>query len=400
MNDKIIVAGRNYCNILTTARALGEAGYRVEVLKVFKQKPNPLKFLRTMKPEAYSKYVCGYKEVVVNGDMNNITRALLDMAEGEKKLVIPVDDYVCYAVDIALDELSESFVLPNVNNTAGAVAELMSKSEQKRIATEQGLPVLSGVVIKSNGGEFEIPNEVKYPCFIKPNVSMLSTKSSMRKCDNEQELTQTLTKLAQKNDFEILCEELADIKQEYSILGVCAGERATAPCAFKVLEGGHRDRKGVTLIGELVNANMLSDIIAQCCRYVESIGYSGMFDIDLIEDKNGKIYFVEMNFRSGASTYAFNSIGVNLCAMLADYYVKGKPIEDAEPVNSSIRFLSEKILMEEFARGDAGFGDIKRCMNSAEAFFVKNENDMKPYRYFKSFYPASAVIRLMYKLKN
>lgn len=400
MNNKIIVAGRNYCNLLTTARALGEAGYEVEVLKVFKVKPNPLKFLRAMKPDAYSKYVVSYKEIAVGNNQNAVVEALLNMAEDDKKLIIPVDDYVCSAVDNGLDELNKSFVLPNVQNRAGALVELMDKAKQKEIAKKSNLPMLDGWLVKCENGEFSIPSEVKYPCFIKPNVSMLSDKNKMRACKNEDELKAVLTKYASQGDFEMLVEELADIKQEYSILGVSTGKKAVTAGAFKVIEGGNHERKGVALVGELVDANELSDIIEKCNRFIESIGYTGMFDIDLIEDKNGKIYFVELNFRAGASTYALNQAGVNLFKMLADYELKGKEIEDIPLVNSSKRFVSEKVLMEEFARGDADISKIKKCMNEAEVFFVKNENDMKPYKCFKRYYILSALLRVVYKIKG
>lgn len=400
MSNKIIVAGRNYCNLLTTARAFGEAGYEVEVLKVFKVKPSPLKFLRVMKPDNFSKYVVNYKEIVVGDDKGKITSALLKMAESEKKLLVPVDDYVCCAVDEALDVLSEHFYLPNIQNQKGAVVELMDKCKQKELAKKSALPVLDGWLIKSKKGSFDIPEDVKYPCFIKPNVSMLSDKNKMRVCKDKQELQATLEKYASAEDFQILCEELADIKQEYSILGVSAGGKAVTAGAFKVIEGGNHERKGVALVGELVDANELSEIIEKCNHFVELLGYTGLFDIDLIEAGNGQIYFVEINFRAGASTYAFNKVGVNLFEMLADYSLKNKPIETIELVNSNKKFVSEKVLMEEFARGDASLQKIKRCMSEADIFFIKNEDDMKPYSYFKKFYLPSALLRVRYKIKG
>ena len=63
---RVIVAGRNYCSNLTMARSLGEAGYEVEILRIFQVRPrrrNPMK--RMLKPDAYSKYIKGYSGLCI-----------------------------------------------------------------------------------------------------------------------------------------------------------------------------------------------------------------------------------------------------------------------------------------------------------------------------------------------
>lgn len=398
--EKAVVIGRNYCNILTTARALGSAGYEVEVVKVFKEKPNAMKFLRTMKPDAKSKYVSSYRELVVGSDENAIADCLLEFAEGTKKLLVPVDDYVCCAVDRSLDELSKYFFAPCVNGTGGEIIRLMDKNEQKMQAEKYKLPLLQSCLIKSENGKFSIPDDVHYPCFIKPNVSMKSTKDAMRKCENQNELSKVLAAYAGNGDFEMLAEEYAQIKNEYSLLGFSTGNRAITSGVFRVVEGGHHDRKGVALMGETVNPDGFDEIIEKCSRFVEGIGYIGMFDIDLIENTDGKMYFVEINFRAGASTYALNELGVNLYGMYADYIMKGKPADENARVKESKLFISEKVLMEEFARGDISASQVRRYMNSADIFFVKSKDDMKPYEYFRKFYFLSALVRILYKVKG
>lgn len=398
--EKAVVIGRNYCNILTTARALGSAGYEVEVVKVFKEKPSALKFLRTMKPDAKSKYVSSYRELVVGSDENAIKGCLLEMAEKRKKLLVPVDDYVCCAVDRSLEELCKYFFAPGVNRTSGEIIRLMDKNEQKQQAEKYKLPVLQSCLITSENGAFNIPDNVQYPCFIKPNVSMKSTKSAMRKCENQNELSEVLTAYADKGDFEMLAEEYAEIRDEYSLLGLSTGESAITAGVFRVVEGGHHDRKGVALIGETVNPEAFEEIIGKCNRFVEGLGYVGLYDIDLIEDKNGKIYFVEINFRAGASTYALNALGVNLYGMYADYVMKGKPVDEHARVQESKLFISEKVLMEEFARGDICTSQVREYMNMADIFFVKSRDDIKPYKYFKKFYLLSALVRILYKIKG
>ena len=236
-----VITGRNYCNILTMVRALGQSGYDVEVLRVFKSKPSGLNLLRKMKPECYSKYVNKYEECIANDNPQKVIDHLLRMSDSqEKKLLIPVDDYLACTVDEALDVLKTKYIVPSVGNMQGEISRLMDKNEQKKLASDFNLPVLNSVLIKSENGCFTIPDEINYPCFIKPNVSMKSTKAKMSKCDDRESLERILGRYAAAGDFEILVEDFADIKHEYSILGVATPDGITAPGLFRVIDGGHR----------------------------------------------------------------------------------------------------------------------------------------------------------------
>lgn len=393
-----VVTGRNYCNILTTARALGKAGYNIQVLRVFKGKPSHLKPLRSMTPEAKSTYVTDYRRCILGNSKQLLIDNLLKMASREKKLLIPTDDYVCWIVDNNIERLKEHFYIPSVNGYEGGIVRLMDKSLQKELAAKQGLPVLQSVLIKSVNGEFEIPKSIKYPCFIKPNVSMKSNKGNMKMCDSLNELTAALNGYAKSGDFEILVEEYAVIKNEYSLLGVCANGKITTPGIIKVVEGGHRQRRGVALKGELIAFPKFDDIKKQCEQFVLSLGYTGMYDIDLIETAEGRLYFIELNFRAGASTHALTVNGVNLPAMLADSMLFGKEIESCCPIMGSTGFVSEKILIEEYARGDISAKKAKEYYNGAQIRFIDDYEDTAPYKCFKKNYPAAFFMRLIYRL--
>ena len=142
---------------------------------------------------------------------------------------------------------------------------------------------------------------------------------------------------------------------------------------------------------------LVDDIIS----FVDSIHYEGLFDVDLIETADGRIYFVELNMRFGASGYAVTESGVNLPGMFADYMIKGIPAD----LDCSIRktgkiFVSEKVLIEEYTMGRLPMSKVRSSMNEADVHFVRNKDDMKPYRHFRKFYPIAAVMRQLYKIKE
>ncbi len=398
----IMVVGRNYGNILVMTRALGQAGYAVDVLRLYKAKPSPVRPLSGMNPDAYSKYAEQFSECIVGGNPHNAVDALMKTAtKGKKTLLIPVDDYSCRIIDAFYDQLKEWYIMPNIGDRAGIVTNLMDKHLQKELALGLGVPVLESVLIKSEGGEFDIPSEVKYPCFIKPNASFNSTKAGMRKCESRAQLESALLKFAADGDFQIMAEEFAEIKNEYAVLGVSAGGKTIAPGLFRTVQGGHKERKGVAMTGVTEPCSKFQDLINQCIGFVNSLDYTGLFDIDLIETVDGKVYFIEINFRAGASVHVFTETAVNMPGMLADYFLKGIPLDPNCTVGETGKlFLSEKILLEEYARGDIDKSEIMQYMNDADIFFIKDREDPKPYEVFRRFFTVAGCMRWIYRMKN
>ncbi|MGN0532402.1 MAG: hypothetical protein ACI4IN_06370 [Eubacterium sp.] len=389
----IVVVGCNYCNLLTMARSLGGAGYGVRIVRVFKHKPTVTKPLRSINPEARSKYVTHYTQCLTGGDGAVLVDYLVDYADDRKLLLIPVDDFTVEAVDCGYDALSRHYILPGVGNQGGGIVQLMNKATQKELASRCGLPVLGSHRIASHDGEFTIPDDIRYPCFAKPNVSTKHTKDSMKKCDSYQQLQTHLDSLAAKGDIDILVEDFVDIDTEFSVLGMCVDGSAQSLGAIRIVEGGTHGRKGVALVGETVEVSAMPDIVSGCNALVESMGYDGMFDIDLIRTKDGRIYFVELNFRAGASTYAVG----NLPQMYADRVLMSQNTPFVP--NRDITFVSEKVLMEEYARGDLSLNRVRRIMEGKDLYFVKDANDPLPYKYCSRFYLVAAAMRLIYKLK-
>lgn len=395
---RVMVAGRNYCSNLTMARSLGEAGYEVEILRIFQVRPrrrNPMK--RMLKPDAYSKYIKGYYVCVSRRRSRRIVNRLKVLADPDHRmLLIPADDLVAYIADDYLDELSEYYIIQNINNEPGELNRLMAKGRQKELAAAAGLNVLNSCVIRTRGGEFTIPESVTYPCFIKPNISKSSSKKRMRKCDSEVELRGYLTEFSEKKDIEMLVEDYVEIAKEYSLLGVSTRQGTIGPGFFVAEEGGKDEHRGVAVTGRILPCSDFQPLVDDLIKFVNSLGYEGLYDVDLIESVNGKMYFVEINMRFGASGYAVTKCGVNLPGMYADYMLTGKPLDMGCKVTPGKTFVSEKVLIEEYTMGRLSWSDLKRAMKESDVHFVKNDDDRKAYRHFRKFYPLAALMRFVY----
>ena len=132
-------------------------------------------------------------------------------------------------------------------------------------------------------------------------------------------------------------------------------------------------------------------------KFVASIGFEGIFDVDLIEAKDGTMYFVELNLRYGGSGYAITHCGANLPGMFADYMLMGKPIDlDCKVKETGKTFISEKIMLEEYMHSFITKQEMKKLFSEADIHFVYNEDDVAPYNHFKKFYPVADVMRKYY----
>lgn len=399
---RVLVSGRNYCSNLTMARSLGEAGYEVEVLRIYQVRPKRRNLMKQMKPDAYSEYIKGYYECVSKRRSKRIVRRLIKLADPDRKmLLIPADDLVAHIADKYYDRLSEYYVLPNVNDTQGEICRIMEKGVQKELAKNAGLPVLNSCVIEARRGKFEIPETVTYPCFMKPNVSRNSSKGKMRKCENEEELSYYLTKFSKRKSIEMLVEDFVEIEKEYSILGVSTKNGVIGPGFFVAEEGGQLEHRGVAVVGRTLPCSTQQKLIDDCIKFIETLKFDGLYDVDLIETKDGKMYFVELNMRFGASGYAFARSGVNLPGMFADYMLKGTPLKlDVKVEETGKTFVSEKVLIEEYAKGRISRKRLNEIMKSVDIHFIKDENDTKAYKHFRKFYPIAAVMRIVEKIKK
>ncbi|MGN0721802.1 MAG: ATP-grasp domain-containing protein [Anaerovoracaceae bacterium] len=392
---RIMVAGRNYCTNLGIARSLGEAGYEVEVMRVYQKKPEKGSLHKELKPDAYSKYIKGYY-ICVSGYRNErIVKKLKELADPDRKmLIIPGDDLVASVIDTFGHELEDFYIMPNIKGHHGEIMKHMSKELQTELARKIGLPVLNSHKIQTINRKFDLPEGLTFPCFVKPNISVENPKATMKKCSNEEELREHFDFITEKKDRTMLVEDYVEIKNEYSILGVGTREGAIGPALFIAEKGGQGRRRGVAVTGRIIPIERLQPLADKLVAFVESIGFEGLYDIDLIETVDGKIYFAEMNMRIGTSGYAFAQCGTNLPGMYADYVYKGIPVDkNCRVEKTDVVFVNEKELLDAYIDGNLEKTDMDEIMNETDIHFIDNPDDPRAYKHFKKKNRLAALER-------
>lgn len=391
--DRVLVAGRNWGSNLCMAKSVGEAGYDVEVLHIYPKRPKKNNLQKWLKPEKYSRYVKAYYALDAKKTERRIVERLLKIADNDKKmLLIPADDLVAGTIDEYYYDLKDHFIMPTVNGKGGELSKLMSKETQKELAKAAGLPVLNSCVIKSDG-EIHIPETVKYPCFIKPDISKNGVKTLMKKCDSEEELLAVLNS-RKSQGFEMLVEDYADVEREMSFLGLSTTEGVVCPGYFEAVIEGKGSHRGVALLGRLLPAYTAEPLISKVIDFIGSLKYNGLFDVDLIETKDGTVYFVELNLRYGGSGFALTKAGINLPGMYCDYMLKGKPIDmDCSLGDAGQTFVNEKGLIDGFREGFIELDEIDKIAEKADIRFIEDASDIAPFRHFRRHYRTARKLR-------
>lgn len=389
---RIVVIGRNYTSRLGMIRAVGSLGNEVYVIKTVRQIPTDPEAARDI--DGYSKYVAKYL-FALEPDRSNLVSVIKTTAcsNGEKTLLIPVDDYAASTIDENIDNLKDNFLFPNVEMKQGAVNVLMDKNVQKELALKAGLDVAKGWVIDIEGGKYEIPADIEYHCFPKPQVSFTGNKTCMKRCGSRQELETVIQALvAQFPDCSLLVEQFIPIEREFATLGFSDGKNVVLPAMIEMLRDGSGAHKGVTMQGVVLPADEFKTFLDKAAQFIADMHFTGLFDIDSYMS-GGKIYFNELNLRFGASGFAITKMGVNLPEMLVCNLL-GKAYDGKTSVGKSAVFVNEKVVNDDMLNGFMSLWGSDKLVKSADFTFINDADDVKPYAKF-----AGKKLGLVRKLK-
>ncbi len=389
---RILICGLNYGTNLCLARSFGEAGYPVEILRIFWEK----RFLREfLCPEAFSRYVRKYHTIHASKDKSALLQKLLKLADPEvKTLLVPADDLIVAFTDEYYDILSQHYVIPHVAHTAGMLTHFMHKDIQKEIARKHGLPVAESRIVSAEKID-ESLSEIAYPCFLKPVISADQAKALSCKCENENEL-RTVVQEASMPGTSFLVEEYLDIANEYSFLGMSVEGEAIIPVMLEIDHGGHGERLGVALSGIVRSSSHYQETVRKLIAFVKEIGFEGLFDIDMIETTDHVLYFLEMNFRYGASGRALDGCGLDLPGLLADHLLEGIELPAVYKLEEGLRFLNDRVLTHEYVTGYLSKQQMDELKQSADYSFFQDKKDPWPYRYFRFIFLFADLARRLY----
>ncbi len=396
MSPSIIIIGSNPATKLSLIRCVGAVeGCKVTVVTMVSQIPE--KPERTI--DAYSKYVERFF-YAKKYDADGLANLLLEKCrvEGEKPILMSVDDDSACLVDTIQDRLRDKFYYSHIQHQAGAIAGLMDKSKQKQLARECGFNVVEAWPVDCVDGKYTVPDGVKYPCYVKGRLSYHSAKQYQKKCNNKEALEKWLKVLAQNNPSPLLIEEFIEIEKEFGVIGYSDPQKVILPGIVELLDGGHGGHKGVSAFGRVNDFGLNEELKPQVEQLLKHIQLTGMFNIDFVE-ANGKWFFVELNVRYAAYGYAVCRAGVNLPAFQIYGMLSRDDSELPTQVKNGFCYVNEKVAFDDFINGYRSWKDYKNLNKKADCCLIRDKKDPQPFGCFKcsmyNSYLKSIIKRLI-----
>lgn len=355
--NKVIVIGGNHHNTLGVIRSLGYKGLKSFVIVVTDQKKPYL---------CYSKYVSQYQ---VLSSADKIVDFLLKIKDpNSKAVVISCADFVTAVLDSYWEKLIAYYHLPIGK---GNVEKVMDKNIMSKVAYECGITTPKNYTLN----ELMFTDNRKY--ILKPLKSIEGSKADIAIVKNKTELDHFfLTVHCHK--FQI--QKFVEKELEFQLIGCSlnGGEIVVIPGASIILRQPENTNTG--FLKYVGFDEFKYDGIDACKKFIQTIGYSGLFSLEFLRGKDGKDYFMEMNMRNDGNSICVTAAGVNLPYIWYCYCIRKDDWK-----NETANLIRKTIVMPEF---DDFINVLKRKITllqwikdirKTDHFMEYDKTDTKPF---------------------
>lgn len=364
MRNKVLVIGGNHQNTLGVVEALGQKGVQSIVIILGHDKKSYVLKSRYIEQGC----ICGNEDEVVS--------TIIDLfpVGGKKVVAITCCDDAAFILDKNHELLSKVLVIPTVKEQ-GTLISWTDKERMTELAASLGLTVPSSWLIEDN----TIPQDMVFPCVVKPITSINHGKSGFAKCYNKEELQAYLDNRIEKEKIQV--QQFIDKKFEFQFIGcsIRSGEEVIIPGRTHI-ETTTGFNNLVFLRYDRYDVSFDKTVEDSKC-YVKETGYSGLFSIEYMRGIDGKDYFLEMNFRNDGNGIAVTSSGTNLPYIWYLYASGGDYQSEIEKSSVKTTYMMPEIsfLLSVF-KGDVAFREWLSDRRKTTCYLTRFKDDMEPYK--------------------
>ena len=398
MRQKIIIVGNSFTTRLGLIWSVAQCDCDIVVVVVGHYRKKAKNTKPTKQVDCYSKYVTDVLYYNEDDGKEGLVKLILRkcVSNENKNIIIPSSDFSASAIDDYQSLLKDYFLFPHIKNKEGAVSFWMDKTIQKNLANKIGLRTPNAVVVKINNQQYQIPQEIKYPCFTKPMSSLNGGKKCVKRCDSRKELQRVLDRACDFGISNVLVEDYIEIENEYAILGFSNGKDVIIPGIIQFIKGS-RSFPGIAMTGKVLPVKGFENLIEKFSEFIREIGFVGLFDIDFFES-NGVFYFGELNVRVGGSAYAITKMGVNLPAMFVRTML-GESLEGMQQqILGEAEYVNERLCFLDWYNNYISTKEYKKTVNTANISFIADDNDPAPLQAYHKMVKKMYIKRLIKKM--
>ncbi|MBQ6085470.1 MAG: ATP-grasp domain-containing protein [Bacteroidaceae bacterium] len=365
---KLVIIGSTHHNTYSMVRCFSESGIKPDVILYGKS-------------DSYILQSVFINDSHVAPDATGALRLLQDCYS--EAVVIACTDEIASMMDLQYDGLNTKYDFFNCGAT-GKLTHFMDKAVQSRLASEVGFPVPD--FVEGKPGEIRV-KRLHYPCIIKPLESIHGGKN-LQICKHEDELPAVLS--AFDTNEKVLVQEFVKKDYEIVIVGLSYEDKVVIPAYVHK----YRDTKGGTTYSAIKPVSFLpKEVLMSCKKMVKTMCYKGLFGIELIRRGND-YYFVEINLRNDATTYAICVAGCNL--PLSFWKICNRESAD-NFLAAPIRTINSMVEFNDFIhvlKRDVSIRTWKRQWKEAECKYCYSKADARVYRSQKKDF-VKFVIKMM-----
>lgn len=259
---------------------------------------------------------------------------LLELLSGGT--IICTFDEAAEWIDRHEPELSKKFITPCRGKQIGA---LFNKAEQCRLAEECGLTVPKSQLYRR--GEDMDKIDIPYPIILKPLQSTQGEKSDIHIAHNYTELKTALSSQSECSEF--ILQEFIDKEYELNCLSCQTNKETIIAGAIQKIRH-YPLVTGACSFGHFQSIDQFGIDTAALNRFLEKSNYHGPFSAEFLHTKNGKNYFMEVNFRNDGLAQTATAAGANLHALYVDSQrnYDARKVHPIYMMNYSIDYLHVK----------------------------------------------------------
>lgn len=364
MQNKILIIGGNHQNPLGVIEALGQKGLRPYVIINCSDRSSFV-----LKSKYIQKgWLCSTDDETVSCILNNFCNT------SDKTVVITCNDNMASLLSDHYDKFKDFLIIPGINRQ-GAVSEWMDKEKMSEVAESIGLSIPKSWLVSKNN----MPSDIEFPCVTKSLTSVKNGKSEFTICNNQTELNDFVTNHAHSGTIQV--QQFIDKEFEFQYLGCSlnGGEEIIIPGRTHIDVTTHFNN--LTFLRyqkDKVVAD--SETLSKTEDFIRMTGYSGLFSVEFMHGKDGKDYFLEMNFRNDGNGIVVTAAGTNLPYIWYLYNSGGDYVSE---LNSSIvketYCVPEDSYFISMLQGDISYREWCRNMKRTNCYLTYFKNDTGPF---------------------
>lgn len=356
--NKVIVIGNEHHNTLGVIRSLGEKGLSSDVILVTNEK----------KPfVGKSKYINKLYKVTA---VENVVHCLFNnfRSDGDKPVIIACNDAISSLIDENSTELSSYFLLPGAE-PQGQITRLMNKQVMADLAVSVGLEIPPSWSINKSSDI----SDIIYPCITKPILSKIGSKADIQICKTQEELNLYLNKAGHEI---VQVQKFIDKDFEFQLIGCATNKHIIIPGYSHILRPCRGSNTSFLKYSKLKYD--FCDLEA-CHKFIQKTAYRGLFSMEFLRDRDGKDFFMEINFRNDGNSICVTASGINLPYIWYLYSIGKDYTDELKKEVKTVYVMPEFSELGLLLRGQLSIRGWLSDMKKTDRFMDYDKNDPRPF---------------------